>query len=222
MHVSKYHLNHLARAEKDVFRMGPQKMKVELLYHDFPEANAEVMAEALQDRFDVTCSAMLLISPVSVVEMEFGTIAGAAGTTDLSEVMESIAEDLSESSKDFLQTFTPQKGNPHQLRISFIISGVRFSGEVTSDKNEDFLLTFRSIKHLFLLAERIIAEGRVPDGTISEELNSAEKDQIRSIESNMASRGQLIRIIIIFNEKSGSWNVKGVYKEELGVSMERG
>ena len=201
--------------------MSPQKIKVELLYHDFPGTNAERMAEVLQDRFDVTCSPMLLISPLSVVEMEFSAIAGAAGTTVLNEVMESIAEDLSESSKAFLQTFKTQKGNPHQLRISFIISGVRFSGEVTSDKNEDFLLAFRSIRHLFLLAERIIAEGRVPDGAISEGVNSEEKDQIRSIEGNIPSRGQLIRIIIVFNEKSRSWNVKSVYKEELGVSLER-
>jgi hypothetical protein len=220
MHISKYHLNRLG-AKKDAFGMGPQKMKVELLYHDFPEANAEMMAEALQDRFDVTCSAVLLISPLSVVEMEFGAIAAVSGTTDLSKVMESIAEDLSESSTDFLQTFTPQKGIPHQLRISFIISGVRFLGEVTSDRNEDFLLAFRNIEQFFLLAERIIAEGGVPDGAISEGLNPEEKDQIRSIEGNIPSRGQSIRIIITFNERSRSWNVEGVYKEELGVSLGR-
>ncbi len=194
-----------------------QRPKVEVKYYFFPQQQAELLADTLRDDFDVRCRKLLLRYPVGVIEIALGVLAGTVGSIALKKFVELVVEDIYKGLKRFLKAVKFKKGRLLELRLSFELKGVCFTGKVTSHKKKEFSQAFKTLGKLFEIAKQIVSSNRLPKDIVLEELYPKDGAQIRVLDGTNPLPKKLEWVCVEFGPELGLWKVERIHKDGFGT-----
>lgn len=195
--------------------------RIEIRYHFFPDADAEEIAQALREHFDVDVRRTILLYPLPVVEIALGVLVAGVGTIALKKIIELLTEDLYKVSKKFLVDLFKSKKPKVEVKLSFLLDDTRCIGKITTDDADSFQACIEALPQLFLIAESIIGSKRIPEEVVLLELYPDDEQNPKTIDSSSQLPVKPDWLTIEFDSDHRVWTLERIHSDATGTFVEQ-